>query len=254
MRQNEKDNIQWLEFDLLQGFPLIHGCTMRHGGVSQGTYSSLNFGRPPCAQERLCVEENTRKLQNLFKLPKPIRSQLVHGKTIERVDGQSLSGIDHQTLVADGLSTNDPNIALLMTHADCQTAIFFDPNQKAIANVHAGWRGSVQNIYQETIVHMQREYGSNPADLLVCISPSLGPKNAEFIHYKKELPEPFWDFQIKFKFFDFWEISRWQLLACGIKPSHIEIAQIDTYAEAKDFFSHRRDPLSGRQATFCALT
>lgn len=149
--------------------------------------------------------------------------------------------------------TDVKGLGLLITHADCQAAIFYDPVHRALANVHSGWRSSVQNIYLETIHKMRERYGSRPEDLRVGISPSLGPEAAEFRDFKTLFPEPFWSFQTKAEYFNFWEISRWQLISAGVLPHHIEIAGICTYSTPKDWFSYRREPCSGRHGTIAAL-
>lgn len=141
-----------------------------------------------------------------------------------------------------------------MRHADCQAALLYDPVQKAIGNVHCGWRGSILNIYEEVVMQMNALYGSQPRDILVCISPSLGPMAAEFIHFKKELPESFWKYQVKPTYFDFWEISKRQLLEVGILEKNIEIAGMCTYTNQKDFFSYRRNKLTGHHGTCIALS
>ena len=48
-----------------------------------------------------------------------------------------------------------------------------DPVEQAIANVHAGWKGNVKNIYEKTVQFMQQCYGSSPKNIHVCIAPSL---------------------------------------------------------------------------------
>jgi len=104
---------------------------------------------------------------------------------------------------------------------------------------------------------MQATYGSQPSDLLVCVSPSLGPDHAEFTNYRTELPEDLWKFRLKQHHFDFWAMSRWQLMKAGVLPQHIQVAEVDTYANP-DYFSHRYATYHqlrqcGRQATVCAL-
>jgi YfiH family protein len=141
----------------------------------------------------------------------------------------------------------------MISHADCQAAIFYDPIQKAIANVHSGWRGNIQNIYASTILKMQQMYGSKPQNLLVCISPSLGPQSAEFTNFQNELPEAFWKFRTPPHHFDFWQISQYQLEESGVLPSHIQIAEIDTLSNPQDYFSYRHSKICGRNATVCAL-
>src|SRR5690606_29333339 len=104
----------------------------------------------------------------------------------------------------DGMMTAQEGTGLLIRHADCQAAIFYDPKRRVIANIHCGWRGSVQNIYQKTVTQMEERYGTRARDLFVCIGPSLGPYHAEFIHYKEEIPPSFWAFQVRPNHFDFW--------------------------------------------------
>lgn len=246
MIQREEGAMQWLEFELLQDIAhLKHGVFLRHGGVSSGDFSTLNV-RGNSEDDPACVQENRRRILTQFPNATWIAGYQVHGAHIEKIDGAS------PISPCDGLFTDKVGKALTILHADCQAAIFYDPKKNMIANVHSGWRGSVQNIYQETI-NLFKALGTNPSDLLVCISPSLGPNKAEFVHYQKELPESFIDFCVKDCFFDFWEITRMQLEKGGILPSHIEIAEICTYENKKDFFSYRRDKSAARHATVVSL-
>lgn len=73
----------------------------------------------------------------------------------------------------DGLITNKSNIALATTNADCILLIFFDPVKKVIANVHSGWRGTLQRISVNAVNKMKNEYQCNPKDIICCICPSI---------------------------------------------------------------------------------
>jgi len=73
----------------------------------------------------------------------------------------------------DGLITNQENIALSTTNADCILLMFFDPVKKVISNVHSGWRGTLQRISVKTVNKMKNEYGCNPKDIICCICPSI---------------------------------------------------------------------------------
>ena len=137
----------------------------------------------------------------------PTFANQVHSATVSLVEHDSGTYLPH----CDGLLTKTPSRPLCLMHADCQIAFFYDPKTKSVAGVHSGWRGSVQNIYKETIAGLSSHFGSRPEDLYVCISPSLGPNHAQFIHYRKELPEDFWQFQEQPDYFNFWKISKWQL-------------------------------------------
>lgn len=245
MLRKKSGSIEWLEFEQLADIPgLVHGIFLKAGGESQGPFASLNLGGPGDNPEM--VDQNREKVRLLLGGPELISGKQCHGKEVKAVplsEGEE----------CDGLMTRDRNQALMIKHADCQAAIFYDRLNKAIANVHCGWRGNVQNIYAQAIEQMRVKFGSKPENLLVSISPSLGPCCAEFINYKTELPIPFWDYQAKSLYFNLWEISRRQLLECGILSNHIEIACICTCCNAHDYFSYRREKVTGRNATIVLL-
>jgi YfiH family protein len=246
MQRHAKGTLAWLTFDLFAQFPhLLHGIFLRHGGVSTGHFDSLNFGT---VQGDLPenVEANRKIALNALGIKECCELWQHHGKQVVQA---SL----HQKENGDALTTNQKHVGLSILHADCQAAIFYDPVHHAVSNVHCGWQGSVQNIYKETTEAMKHLYGSKPEDLHVGISPSLGPHASEFINHKRELPPQFDSFQFKPTYFDFWQISRWQLEACGMLPQHIEIAAMCTYSNPVDFFSYRRVKASGRHATLVAL-
>lgn len=246
MKRHTENGVGWLTFDHLSSCPrLNHGVFLRHGGVSEGPFATLNLGLTQ-GDDPQKVMINRQKVLNALQIKSCAQPCQKHTNHV--VEANS-----HAKEEADGLITNRPDLGLLILHADCQAAIIYDPIQHALANVHSGWRGSVQNIYSEAIESLKRRYGSRPEDLLVGISPSLGPEAAEFRHYKEELPEAFWTYQIKPTYFDFWEISRQQLLECGVLPHHIEIAGECTYSNPEDYFSYRRVKVSGRHGTVAVL-
>lgn len=254
MQRQQKEKIEWLEFDLLSDLPRVkHAVFLRHGGFSGGPFSSLNAGFHVGDQSEH-VKGNLRQIQDQIQRQVPDWKHLIsgrgcHGKDIALVDERDSQVIPD----VDGLITSTPGVTLMMKHADCQVALFYDPIHHAAANIHSGWRGSVANIYVEAIQAMHQSFGSDPRDLLVCISPSLGPDEAEFINYRTELPEEFWHFQVRPTYFDFWSISEFQLQEAGILPHHIEVARLSTYANSFDFFSYRRDKITGRHASCITL-
>lgn len=249
MRRIKQNDIEWLEFDLLADIPqLKHAILLRRGGCSKGPFESLNISFD-VGDEASHVESNLLSAQQTIGISNLVWASQCHGKEVIRIDNPIAGSLPS----CDGLYTNKTNIGLMIKHADCQAAIIYDPIQHAVANIHAGWRGSVHNIYAEAINKMRRDFGSKPADMIVGISPSLGPYSAQFIHFKEELPEHFHQYQIKPCYFDFWAISRAQLEACGVLSHHIEIAEIDTYANPNDYFSFRRDKITGRHGTIVSL-
>jgi len=246
MNRHSQNGLEWLTFNHLSDCPrLSHGVFLRHGGVSSGGFDSLNFGLTQGDLPQSVTTNRQRALQALginhyVNLFQKHTDQVIEANPAVKDEG-------------DSLITDQPDLGLLILHADCQAAILYDPIQHALANVHSGWRGSVANIYQKTIENMKIRFGTRPEDLLVGISPSLGPSAAEFRNYRDELPEHFWSYQVKPTYFDFWEISRWQLTGCGVLPHHIEVAELCTYTNTEDFFSYRRVKVSGRHGTLAAL-
>ena len=221
----------WYEFDILQGYPsLRHGC----------------FIHPSLYQD----EQLTEIKAALFG---KIAGSVIDANQVHEADVSIVDSTFVNKPVADSLVTSVPNIALLIKHADCQSCLLFDPEHRVIANVHSGWRGSAKNIYRATIEKMHVHWKTRPEALLACIGPSLGPCHAEFLDWEKLLPPSFAPFRRADDHFDFWAISRHQLLSCGLAPLNIEIARICTYCHPEQFFSYRRDKTVQRHATCIAL-
>lgn len=257
MIKKENSGIVWLEFELLADLKAIkHAVFLRHGGLSTGELASLNFGfsvgdHPEHVKNHYKAAASLLNLPNFINgQPSICSSKQRHGVEIWSVNASNLS----EEPFADAIVTQEKGVGLLIKHADCQAALFYDPIRHVIANVHCGWRGNVQNIYHHVVQYLIKTYGSKPENLLVCIGPSLGPQSAEFVNYQKELPESFWKYQIRPFYFDLWALSRAQLKEAGVLDEHIEIAHIDTFANAKDCYSYRREKPSGRHASVIALS
>jgi YfiH family protein len=142
----------------------------------------------------------------------------------------------------DALVTKERK-SLLIKLADCQGVLLFHPESEALALVHSGWRGSKQNILGRTVAFLKERLQVPPSELMAAVSPSLGPCCAEFIHYREELPQEFWAYRNPHNdHFDFWAITRNQLITAGLKPQNIDVAGICTKCHS-EFFSYRRgDP------------
>lgn len=247
MLRKAKNGVVWFEFELLQPFPKIrHAIFSRLGGESQAPYESLNLSYF-VGDDPEVVSRNRQKAFQAVGLSEKIC--LIQPDQVHKANVHCVKADRQVTEPADSLITKEENVALTIQHADCQATIIYDPTHEAFACIHSGWKGSCSNIYKETIAKMALEFGSKPQELIVCISPSLGPENGQFIHYKTELPETFWSFQEKEHYFDFWKISQWQLENEGIQPHNIEMAKVCTFADSQHFFSYRRARPCGRHLT-----
>lgn len=249
MEEKRKNELQWLVSPLLAAFQKLgHASFKRHGGASQGPFTSLNLSYT-VGDDPKAVETNFLRVQEALGLDKIATMEQCHGVTVAHVTKTTWQKAPQ----ADVLMTQEPKIGLMVRHADCQAAIFYDPRQQALAVVHAGWRGNVQNVYAHTVQAMEQAFQTRPEDLCVAIFPSLGPQAAQFIHYQEELPEAFWKYRQEGDYFDLWAVAQEQLLALGIPLKQIDIARICTYSSAEDFFSYRRAQVTGRQGTVAFL-
>jgi len=255
MRRRQLDQIQWLEFELFADLPFLkHAIFLKHGGRSQGPYASLNLGMH-VADSKEAVLANLEQIKAVFSQHNSSKRRLTwakgcHGSSIAEVTAKSPSEIiDH-----DALITTTADHLIMTTHADCQVGLIVDPVRRVVANVHAGWRGNRENLYGKMIAYMKERYHSNPADLLMGISPSLGPEYSEFRNFRQEWPESFWKYQFKPLYFDLWKMAEEQCLEAGILPHHLEIARICTYCHPEDYFSYRQQSVTGRHGTCIMLT
>lgn len=229
--------IEWLESSLLKGLP--HAMLTCKGNMSFAPFQNIS---------KQDVYHNLEKLKKIFGFKKIILAKQIHSAHVERVDTQT------GPFECDALITNEAGCALMILHADCQAAIFYDEKKNALGLVHAGWRGQLQKIYTRTIEAMTKEFLSDPKDIKVALSPSLGPENAEFIHYKTEIPENLWRFRINNNHFDLWSMAEQELLEGGILKEHISLSKINTFAHPQDFYSYRRDKgITGRNGTLAFL-
>lgn len=88
----------------------------------------------------------------------------------------------------DGMITNQSNLMLATTNADCILLLFFDPVKKVIANSHSGWKGTLQRISVKTVEKMKEEFNCKAQDILCCICPSIRKCHFEV---DKEVKEDF---------------------------------------------------------------
>ncbi len=236
---------------LLAAFPeLVHGFFTRQGGVSAGPYHSLNLSFA-VGDDPEAVAHNRRRVQQALKLDHLTGATQVHGHRYALVTGNPQSA--EEVPEVDILITAEPGAGLLIKQADCQAVLLYDPGRRVAANVHCGWRGQVQNILGQAVSRLSELFGSRPQDLRAAIGPGLGPCCAEFRHFRRELPPEFWPYQDRPHYFDLWRLSRDQLTAAGLQPDHIDLAALCTRCRAREFYSYRRDGVTGRQAAVIAL-
>jgi polyphenol oxidase len=246
------DGLKYYRSPLLAALPgLVHGFFTRQGGASLGAYHSLNVSLA-VGDRREPVAENLRRMQQALGLDGLAGAAQVHGgrAAVITSPGQALVS---DVPEVDILITTVPGLGLLIKQADCQAVMFYDPVNRVVANVHCGWRGQVQNVLGETVQLLGSRFGTRPADLYAALGPSLGPCCAEFRNFRREFPPGLWSYQARPTYFDLWRLSRDQLTAAGLQPSRLDLAGLCTRCGPDDFYSYRRNQITGRQGAIIAL-
>jgi YfiH family protein len=176
--------------------------------------------------------------------PVIVRPRQVHGADVAIIDGADAS----LSPTADAVATRAHDVLLTVRVADCVPILLVDPQSGAIAAIHAGWRGTNAGIAQRTIERMHAAFGSEPADLIAAIGPSIGPCCYEV---GPELPEAFraagwpqadgWFSRDAGLRLDLWRANRDQLEGAGVRAANVHVAGVCTACHPAVFYSYRRD-------------
>ncbi len=225
----------------------------RWGGTSPKPFHELNVA-VGVGDMRENVKANLRLIKEFCQVEEIFSPRQVHGTKFFHVrSGPFDGGETRLNPEADGLFSDMTDIGLMIKHADCQAVVLFDPVRRAIANIHCGWKGSVRQILPKAVHELSTVYGSVPQDIWAGISPSLGPCCAEFKEWKSTLPPWMHPFQVRPDHFDFWAISRYQLMNAGLSDAKIFCVEVCTKCN-HNYFSYRREGVTGRVGTLVALS
>jgi hypothetical protein len=99
----------------------------------------------------------------------PVIMRQLHTDVIHRLDSAPLKKLD-----GDALMTNVPGLVLVIRTADCLPALIVDEEDRAVAAVHCGWRGTEKRILEKAVKAMGEAYGSNPTKMLAALGPCIG--------------------------------------------------------------------------------
>jgi YfiH family protein len=230
-------------------FPGLPGVrcvfTARAGGRSGGPWASSNLSLE-VGDDEAAVRANREDLRRELGLRVWLELRQVHGQTVHMdLEADFFQGAQ---LEGDGLCTARPGHALVMKTADCQALLMADRAGRHVAALHCGWRGNAVNFPAAGVGAFCRRYGISPADVLVVRGPSLGPGSSEFVNFETEWGPDFspW-FDPETRRMDLWTLTRDQLTSAGVEPCNIFSLDICT-ASSPQFFSYRRDRITGRQA------
>ena len=230
---SEREPLDLFRFSNLAGEPwLVHAISTRAGGVSQGRFASLNVSFS-VGDEQANVEENLRRLREALGADELFSAYQVHGNAVTLVDAHT-----EPRPKCDVLITQSPERALMLRYADCTPVLLADPKHRALAGVHAGWRGSAVRAAGAAVRAMQQAFGTRPGDLLAGLGPAIGPC---CYTVGQEVVDAFADrrWLIAESRLDLWAANRQALIEAGVRAEHIEVAEICTQCHSDRFFSHR---------------
>lgn len=223
--------------------------TTRAGGVSTGPYASLNLGEH-VGDDPGHVLENRRRLVHGAALPsEPRWLKQVHG--IGVVDAaKAANGAEADASVA----TQRGIVCAVMT-ADCLPVLLCDEAGSVIAAAHAGWRGLVAGVLEQTV----RALPVPPKTLMAWLGPAIGPDAFEvgpevrdaFVQKDGASASAFRSLPGGKFAADLFALARQRLSAIGVK--RVYGGGVCTVSDASRFFSHRRDRVSGRMAALVWL-
>lgn len=223
---------------IFSSFPhLIAAQSTRHGGVSKGDIGSLNLGAYTEDDEASVNENQQRFMHQLgFSRDQLAYTYQVHGKEVKQVQAPG------HWKGYDALITDQKEILLAITTADCTPILLFDPVRQAIGGVHAGWRGTIAQALTHTIRAMQEAFGTDTKDLFAWVGVCIGKEDYEVdADVADHFPASFKSWQDdKGKYLlDLRGANQQQLLDMGVPNQQIGVSTMSTVTYASDFFSHR---------------
>ena len=262
--------LEYLTFNALEKYKekILAVVTLRHGGVSNGVHNSLNFRA--AGKDKL---ENVIQNLNIICNELQIAPNEVYKGRQEHTDNiLYITDANKQDYELSKFNDNNVDgyiygkgITALVTTADCNAIIIYDQKNNKVANVHSGWKGTTQKIYIKAIQKMEEQFGTNPKDLIVCVSPSVLSCcfSSEDEKFKKIFTD-IWSYEEKYITADNKNPKRFHidlsyvitkdLIEYGVSKENIHFAGICTCCNNEHFYSYRSKTQKGEQDYGCMAT
>jgi len=222
--------------------------TTRDGGVSSGSYASMNIG-DSVGDDPDNVAENRRRLQ--ARLPsRPRWLRQVHGSVV--VDAARVT----TPVEADASIATGTDIVCVVMAADCLPVLLCDRTGDVVAAAHAGWRGLCSGVIENTVQAMHAAKG----ELMAYLGPAIGSEmfevgdevHAAFVQQRPQAASAFRRYRKGKWLADLFGLARQRLQAAGV--TDVYGGTDCTYSDPARFFSYRRDKVSGRMAALIWTT
>ncbi|GLR02489.1 laccase domain protein [Vibrio hyugaensis] len=217
----------------------------RVGGFSSAPYQGLNLGAH-VGDELSLVEKNREWLAQQANMPTaPIWLNQTHSTVVTQVSAPTL-----QVLDADGIYTSSSNVICSAMTADCLPVLLTNMQGTQVAAVHAGWRGLANGIIENALELFSGE-------VMAWLGPAIGPKAFEvgedvlqaFMDFDSQAHQAFTPRDVEGKWLaDMSKLATQRLNKLGV--TQVFDSGLCTFQDKDDFYSYRRDGVTGRQATF----
>ncbi|MBA5244062.1 MULTISPECIES: peptidoglycan editing factor PgeF [Corynebacterium] len=230
----------------LSSRPVRMVFTSRAGGVSAAPYDSFNLGTH-VGDDAADVAANRARLAQILGLPEErfVWMEQLHTNTVTLIDGPSATPVE----ATDAIVTREKNLALCVLVADCTPVLLSDHTAGVIGAAHAGRMGARNGIVKNTVEAMVG-LGAEPSRIQVLLGPAAAGESYEVpegmaLDVEKHLPGSRTRTKKGTPGIDVRAGLVRQLMSLGV--THIDADPRDTITD-KDFFSHRREGVTGRQA------
>lgn len=223
--------------------------TCRQGGISKAGFAGLNLAMH-VNDDAASVAQNRSIIEQDFQLPSaPVWLEQVHGSRILKLTADTAG-----SLQADAVMTREKGRVCAVMTADCLPVLLCNEEGSGVAAVHAGWRGLLAGIVEKTAVKL-----GAPQTLQAWLGPAIGPGCFEvgtevreaFIQKNPVMQQAFRQVDDTHYLADLYALARITLLQNGVK--RIYGGEHCTYNEADNFYSYRREPITGRMASLIWL-
>lgn len=202
------------------------------------------------SDHRAQILSNRQRFQVAVGAPQAtlVTAKQIHSAEVRSIENHEDAQSEPQP--GDALTANLPDILLGIQTADCMPIVIVDERTHAFAGVHAGWRGTFQEIVARTVERMQQMYDSRPANLHAALGPAICAENFEVG------PEVLAQFRGKFRYaddlisneqsngqghIDLNRCNTRQLIDVGVRAENIYDSALCTVTRNDLFFSYRKE-------------
>ena len=221
--------------------------TLRGGGCSEAPWNSFNLG-DHVGDLPEHVQSNRAALRRLLP-DEPLWLQQVHG--IVAVNAENCPVLS----MADASFTHKANQVCAVMTADCLPVLFCDHAGTVVAAAHAGWRGLLDGVLEQTVASM----GVAPSEILAWLGPAIGPAcfevgdevRAAFVAKSADANKAFATHTPGKWLANIYQLARQRLNRLGV--TEISGGDACTFSAPEHYFSYRRDGVTGRMASLIWL-